>query len=184
MDERGDAGGAARGTRAVLRVADLPAARPTPFRLEPDAEARAVIARDLGLVSLRKMRLEGEMRPTGAGDWTLDAHLGASAVQSCVVTLEPVTTRVEEPVRRVYAAHHAEPEAAEVEMPDDEREPLPAAVDLLALASEALALALPEFPRAADAELGEAVFADPGVEPLTDEAARPFAGLRDKLARD
>jgi hypothetical protein len=47
----------------------------------------------------------------------------------------------------------------------------------MAVLAEALALALPDYPRAPGAELGQAVFAEPGIEPLRDEALRPFAGL-------
>ena len=50
--------------------------------------------------------------------------------------------------------------------------------------TEALALALPLYPRAAGAALGQTVYTEKGVTPLTDEAARPFAGLgalRDSL---
>jgi uncharacterized metal-binding protein YceD (DUF177 family) len=88
-------------------------------------------------------------------------------------------------VARRYLAEMPEPEGDEVEMPeDDTAEPLPATLDLFAVLSEALALALPQYPRAEDAELGEAVFAAPGVAPMTDEEAKPLAGLaalRDRL---
>jgi uncharacterized metal-binding protein YceD (DUF177 family) len=50
-------------------------------------------------------------------------------------------------------------------------------IDVAALGIEALALALPLYPRAPGAAFGEAVFAAPGVAPLTSESLRPFAGL-------
>ncbi len=62
-------------------------------------------------------------------------------------------------------------------MADETREPLPAAIDLMAVAAEALALALPPYPRAPGAVLGDARFAEDGATPLSDEDARPFAGL-------
>ena len=42
---------------------------------------------------------------------------------------------------------------------------------------EALSLNLPLYPRAPDAELEQTVFSKDGVKPMTDEDARPFAGL-------
>lgn len=168
---------------AVLRLGDL-GGRPRDVAFEPAEEARAEMARALGIQALPSLRLTGRLRPEGREDWHLDARLEAVAVQACVVTLDPVETVVDEPVERRYVAGLSEPEGAEIEMPDETREPLPAALDLSALAAEALALALPPYPRAPGAELGEAVFAEPGVEPMTDEAARPFAGLaslRDRL---
>ena len=60
---------------------------------------------------------------------------------------------------------------------DDTAEPLPEVIDLTEVTREALALALPLYPRAPGAELGEAVFAAPGTAPIRDEDLKPFAGL-------
>lgn len=157
------------------------------LRVEPDAAQRAAIAAALDLLELRKLRLTGRLVPEGAGDWRLEAHLGATVVQPCVVTLAPVSTRIEQDlVRRYLAAMPAVPEAAdaEVEMdPDESIEPLGPVIDVGAALVEALALALPDYPRAPGAELGAAVFGPPGSAPLTDEAARPLAGLAGLRAR-
>jgi len=172
----------------VLRLSRLPR-EGTAFEIVPDAAARAVLVETLGLLDLRKLRLAGRIRAEGARDWLLSATLGATVVQPCVVTLEPVTTRIEEAVTRRYSpqAEPAEPTPGEeVEMPEDDTlEPLPEVLDLDALLAEALALALPAFPRSTSAELGSLRAAPEGVEPLSDEDLRPFAalaGLRDKLA--
>ena len=89
-----------------------------------------------------------------------------------------MTTRVDEPVLRVFLADLPTPDAEEAEMPEDDTvEQLGAEIDIYALMCEALALAIPEFPRKEGAELGESVFAEPGVAPMTDEDTKPFAGL-------
>jgi uncharacterized metal-binding protein YceD (DUF177 family) len=155
-----------------------------PVEIAPDAAGRAAVAAELGLVAVRKLRLEGRLVPEGRADWRLDATLGASVVQDCVVTLAPVPSRIDEPVRRRYLQDLPEPGPGEVEMPDDEVEALPNALDLGAVMLEALALALPPYPRAPGAELGELVVTEDGAEPLTAEAARPFAGLRRALGQD
>ncbi len=173
--------------QTILPLARLGRAAPTPFKLEPDAEARAKMARDLGADALRKLRLEGELTPTGKHDWRLEARLGVTAVQPCVVTLEPVTTRIDTVVTRQYRADVAEPSDEEVEMPEDDTiEALPQNLNLMDLLSEAVALALPDYPRAEGVALGEAVFAAPGVAPMTDEDAKPLAGLaalRDQMKK-
>ena len=170
-----------------IRLTALSGREPVAFRLEPDAEARAALAGELGLLALRKLRFEGRLVPEGRRDWTLTATLGATVVQPCVVTLDPVTTRIDETVERRYLADYVEPEADEVEMPeDDAQEPLPEVLDLKQVMAEALELALPLYPRASGAELGAANFAAPGVVPLTPAKLRPFAGLeslRDKLGK-
>jgi uncharacterized metal-binding protein YceD (DUF177 family) len=156
---------------------------PIDFDVAPSAEACAELAARLGILGLRKLRLKGRLASEGGRDWRLAATLGATAQQACVVTLAPVTTRIEETVDRRYAAHLPElPPTEEVEMPDETVEPLARAVDLGAIMAEALALALPAWPRAEGAEVGQRTFARPGTRPMTDEDARPFAGLRDILS--
>ena len=177
------------------RVADLPQNRPTRFELRPGPQQLAAIASQLGLSALRKMVFKGEIRSSGRKDWVLEAHLGATVVQPCVVTLAPVTTRVETDVERRYLADLALTEGRageddsgeiEVEMPeDDSAEALGSHIDVQEVMVEALSLAMPLYPRADDAALDEAVFTEPGKQAMTDEAARPFAGLaglRDQLA--
>ncbi len=167
-----------------LRVADLAARKPTRFDLAPDAAARGAMAADLGLSGLEKLNMRGELRPQGRGDWVLEATFGATVTQPCIVTLAPVVTRIEERVLRRYIADMPEPEGEEIEMPeDDSAEPLPAVIDLGAVLTEALALALPLYPRADGAELGTVSQAAPGAEPITDEATRPFAGLAELMKK-
>ncbi|QXT38786.1 YceD family protein [Gymnodinialimonas ceratoperidinii] len=170
----------------VLALARLGRAKDTTFSVEPDAAVRKKIAEDLSLLGLRKLRLEGVLQPSGKNDWHLKATLGATAVQECVVTLEPVTTRIDTEVERRYLADMPEPTEEDFEIPEDDTpEPLPQQLNLHDLMSEALALALPDYPRAEGVELGEAVFAAPGVAPMTDQDAKPLAGLaalRDKLS--
>ena len=162
----------------VLRLADLPSRKATQINYIPDAAVMAQLAAEMDLSALRKMRLEGTLQPLGNKDWRLDARLGATVVQPCVVTLEPVTTRIEELVLRQYLSDWQPPTEAEAEMDgDDTSEPLPDVIDIAEVAAEALSLALPRYPRIEGAELGETVFTKPGEEPLTDEDVKPFAGL-------
>lgn len=172
----------------VLRVADLPNRRDTRFDVRPLPETAEAMKAELSLDGLRKVSLIGRIEPVGARNFRLRAQLGATVVQPCVVTLEPVSTRIEAEVERLYSAAYVIPEGAEVEMPEDDTiEPLPEEIDLLALLFEALNLNLPAYPRKEGAEAGEMVFAEPGVTPMRDEDARPFAGLaalKAKLPRD
>jgi uncharacterized metal-binding protein YceD (DUF177 family) len=168
----------------TIRFADLPERRATPLRLVPDAGQLEALADRLGVDALRKVRLEGEIAPGPGRDWTLSAKLGATIVQPCRVTTDPVTTRVDEDVTRRYAADWIEPEGDEVEMDADETvEPLPAILDLGAVLEEALALAVPPFPRAAGAEEIDLSATPPGAEPIDDETVKPFAGLAALKAR-
>jgi len=169
---------------AALRVSGLSQNVPTEFVLTPDADAMAAIAAMLDLSALRKLRFTGKVAAHGAADWLLTGALGATVTQPCAVTLVPVTTRIDVPVRRLFQRDWEEIDAPEAEMPeDDEVERLGAWIDPEAVMIEALSLAVPDFPRAERAELGQMVLTEPGVAPLTDEAAKPFAGLADLKAK-
>ncbi|CUX81753.1 MAG: putative metal-binding protein [Roseibaca calidilacus] len=173
-----------------VAVGTLNGRKPREILIEPDAATCAAIAQYLGLSAVRKMRFHGQLAPLGARDWEVSGSLGATVVQPCAVTLAPVTTRIDERIQRHFIADWSEPEGEEVEMTlDDRQEPLGGRIDLSAIVVEALALALPEFPRAEGAALNpEGVLrtAPEGETPLDDDAVKPFAGLaalRDKLDR-
>lgn len=163
--------------RQSIRLADPAPRLVTPFTLTVSADDRTRLAEELGISGIKKLAFEGKLTPQGRNDWHLDAKLGATVVQPCVVTLAPVTTRIDEPVTRRYTTHLPEMSGGEEEMPDDDIEPLPQYLDLWELVAEALSLALPPYPRASEASLGEFVVTEPGKEVLNSEAAKPFAGL-------
>lgn len=168
----------------TFRVTELPQQGETPIELVADAPLRAAMAAELGVDRIRKLSFKGALRAAGKTDWTLSGHLGATVVQPCVVTLEPVVTRIEEPVMRHYIENWEVPEEAEFEMPeDDSSEALQAEIDVLAAITEALSLAIPAYPRADGAELGALVHAEPGIEPLNEDTVKPFAGLADLKKR-
>jgi uncharacterized metal-binding protein YceD (DUF177 family) len=136
-----------------------------------EAEA-AALARLMGARAVRKLRLRGRLAALPGGGWRLDARLGATVVQTCVVSLDPVTTRIDQPVARSWLPRAA-PGAAEIVIDpdeDDEIEPLGERIDLGLVAVEALALALPPYPRKPGASLGEIAAAE-------EDAPKPFAGL-------
>ena len=60
---------------------------------------------------------------------------------------------------------------------DDEIEPLGDRIDLGLVAIEALALALPAYPRKPGASFGPAALADAGMAPVDESELKPFAAL-------
>lgn len=161
-----------------FRTGGLSPRKPTRFDHDAGAEERKALASDLGILALRRLRLTGDITPAGREEMVLTARLLAEADQACVVTLAPVRALIDETVRRRFVADLPAPEGDEVEMPEDDAvEPMPEVIDLAEIAAEALALALPLYPRAPGAELGSKVLAPEGVAPLTDADLKPFAGL-------
>lgn len=165
----------------IIRLSDPQHRAARQFALVPDAAGRAAVAQALGIIGVRKLRFAGQLQPQGRHDWRLVASLGATVVQACGITLAPVTTRIDDAVTRRYMAEASPVPAdagAEIEMPeDDTAEPLPGTLDLGTVMFEALALALPPFPREPGAELGTLSATPPGATPLDDAAEKPFAGL-------
>ena len=149
------------------------------FRISPTPAEAEALARLLDAQAVRKLAFAGRLTPVEQGGWQLDATLGATVVQTCVVTLDPVTTRIDQPVRRTWLPESA-PRAAEIVVdPDeeDEIEPLGDRIDLGLVAIEALALALPAYPRKPGASFGPAALADAGITPVDESELKPFAAL-------
>ncbi|MCP5073913.1 MAG: DUF177 domain-containing protein [Rhodobacteraceae bacterium] len=171
---------------AQIRVADLPQGVRHHFDLVFTENMLAGARGNLELPDISKVRIVGDLEPEGRTNWMVMAKVGATITQTCVVTLAPVKTRIDEPVRRHYIANWQEPEGeTEVEMDDDDaREPLGEIIDLEQIALEVVALSMPSYPRARDAALETTEFAAPGIVPLTDDDVKPFASLaalRDRL---
>lgn len=152
---------------------------PMAFALKPDADARAALANALGIRGIKKLTFTGEIGPDGRRDLHLDAVLGATVVQDCVVTGDPVITRIDETTKRRYLTDMAQVEDSEIEMPEDENaDPMPVSLDLRDVMAEALALALPPWPRATGVDPVDISVTEPGKAPMTDEDAKPFAALK------
>jgi len=134
--------------------------------LEASAEERAALARRFGILSIESLRADLVLRPEPDGAVRADGRLEAAVTQSCVVTLEPVAQRVEEPVALRFLPSGQEPDEGPEEI--DEIETEGGVADLGEAIAEQLALALDPYPRAPGATLpGEA----------TDASANPFAAL-------
>lgn len=175
--------------RHSLRVADLKQSGGTRFDIRFSPADQSAAADVLKIPGVAKMRLQGRISPLGKSDWELRADVGATVKQNCVVTLVPVRTRIEEEIYRIYRQDMPDyDDGAVVELDMDENEdPLGPEIDLFALAMEAIALALPPYPRAEGAALEQTEFAGDGVTPMTDEDTKPFASLaalKDKLQED
>lgn len=149
------------------------------FAAEAAPPERAALAARYQVPGVRALRYRAEVRPWGPGGWRVSGEVEAELTQICVVTLEPIDTKLREPFERFLAPARRLDEAAELldaEM-DEALEPLTEAIDLGEIAAEAAALAIDPYPRKPDAAFEGAVKGPPGVAPMTDEDARPFARL-------
>lgn len=120
-------------------------------RLEPDAEARARIARALNLKSLDRFEADMEVTATVSG-WRLTGRVAAEAVQSCVLTLEPLPVRIDErfEINLVEATETPPSEEGEIDLELDDDSPdvvENGQIDLGQYAVEQLALCLDPYPR-------------------------------------
>lgn len=166
---------------AAHRTRDLWRAEVTEFAILPNERDCASIAAFLGVQDLRKMRFEGRITSAEEAGLILEGHLGATLSLQCVISLKQFNLRIEAPVRRVFR-----PDAVPEDVPgelalatdfDEDIEPLEDEIDPGAIAIEELALQVPAYPRAPEASLEQSQFSAPGVIPLTDAAASPFAAL-------
>lgn len=66
------------------------------FDLDASARECAALAGRFGFLAVDYLRASVRLRPVrGSGDFRLAGHLSARVVQSCVVTLDPVTSAIE-----------------------------------------------------------------------------------------
>jgi len=153
-------------------VGDIP---DTGLHVEIDApEAVRVALRELA--SLRELpRLSAVLDLTRQGEGVrVTGRVSARVGQTCVVTLDPVESDLEESIDLVFAPALTEPAKAGTldlgTQDDDSPEPLVGGkLDLGAIATEFLLLGIDPYPRKADAEFAPVK--------TDDRSARPFAAL-------
>lgn len=135
------------------------------------AAERAGLARRFLLLALDRLEARVGLLRLAGGLIRLDAKLSADVVQECVVTLEPVPSRIEDSFTLLYGA--AADEACEITLSGEAElvEPLAGnTVDIGEAVAQQLSLALDPFPRAPGVEAPASPAAD-------SKAESPFAAL-------
>jgi uncharacterized metal-binding protein YceD (DUF177 family) len=145
--------------------------------LVADASARAAIAKLANVAEIASLEADLMAVRQGADGLRVTGRVSATVGQTCVVTLEPMQSEVDEAVDVLYLRHP--PGAGPVAgSPDDEPgkvgdERIEALgdgiIDLGAIATEFLILGIDPYPRKP-----EAVFAPP---PADESSSSPFAAL-------
>jgi hypothetical protein len=144
----------------------------------PEACAGVAALAGVRSVSGLSAAIDLALVPVEGGDIVqVSGRVKARVGQTCVVTLEPIETDLDEPIDIAFApaaAHRdapaADSEARRVNVGDDLPEPLIGGMlDLGAIASEFLILGIDPYPRKAGVE-----FAPPEVE---NDTPHPFAAL-------
>ncbi len=172
----------------TYKATEVPAAGITDS-IEATPRQRASVAELLGLVELSSFDVDFRLISCGLRRFKLSGRLTADLVQNCVVTLEPVKSRIEEafevefwPLDEVEQLEAGEgPEDADV--PLDGPEPLPETglIDVGQVAYEVLASAIDPYPRKPGAEFS---WAENAKEDDSQEGNKPFANLDVMLRRN
>lgn len=164
--------------RSPVIVAQIPE-RGLQREIEADEAQRKAMADIAGLREVLSAHASLAVTPKSGGRFHVAGHVRARIGQTCVVTLDPIETDIDEPIDLVFAPPEQIPAlsdliddaaagAAEVDPP----EPIEGGViDLGRLATDALFLGIDPYPRKPDA-----VF-DRKVTP-PDPKDHPFAALK------
>ncbi|MEX0753103.1 MAG: DUF177 domain-containing protein [Xanthobacteraceae bacterium] len=146
------------------------------FDLVADEETRVQVANLAGLRALPRLEATFDVTRHGARGLRVKGHVAATVGQTCVVTLDPVENEIEESVDLVFTPPGIQSgmadsgDAMPVNLEPETVEPLiDDSVDLGALATEFLLLAIDPYPRKRGAK-----FEPP---PVDDAKASPFAAL-------
>jgi len=155
--------------------------QPRAVDIRAEAEERTGLARRFGLQSLDRLEARATLT-TSAQGIEVAGHLRAEAVQSCVVTGDPIPARIDQDFVVRFVPEDAAPEAEEIELSAEDCDIMEhdgQQIDLGEAVAQTLGLALDPYPRSANAE---ARLREAGVK--SEEEAGPFgalAALKDKL---
>lgn len=175
-----------------ILFADLKHKKRFDFDFRPNSQSSRALSDEIGVLNLSKLRLKGKLSILGQNGWLLKAHLGASVVQNCVISLQPIKTRIDVRVVRKFlktseTTANTTGDTENICLKQDETtEPLGTGVNLPEVLKEALLLELPLYPKAKNAKLNTVTFSEVNVKKMVDEGNKPFAKLatlKDKLMK-
>ena len=141
-------------------------------------EECALLAKELDIPSVERLEVRYNIKPLSGGCYRLDGTLKAEVVQTCIVTLDPVRSAIDDRIEvefRADVTHEPQGklgeelivlEVTEYELLEHNR------LDVGRIVAETLAAAMPAYPRSPGAALeqNEAGPAEPG-------PASPFSAL-------
>jgi hypothetical protein len=146
--------------------------------LAADQAVRDALAVLADLREILSARASLDVTPKGGGRFQVTGRVQARIGQTCVVTLEPIESDIDEAVDVVFAPPEQIPEladlvdeAAESEIPDPPEPIENGTIDLGRLATDVLFLAVDPYPRKPDAVFEPVLVAD-------DPEDHPFAALK------
>ncbi len=151
--------------------------------IEADATERAALATRFALQSLDTLSATATFHPVAAGI-EAKGQMKAKAVQSCVITGEPVPATIDQPFTIRFVAPDATPVSEELELDAEDCDVMEhdgQGIDLGEAVAQTLGLALDPYPRAPTAEDR---IKEIGI--LSEEEAGPFgalAALKDKMTK-
>lgn len=151
--------------------------------IDADATERAALAVRFALQSLDTLSATATFHPVATGI-EAKGRMKAKAVQSCVITAEPVPVKIDLPFTIRFVAPDATPVSEEIELDAEDCDVMEhdgSGIDLGEAIAQTLGLALDPYPRAptADTRIKE-------VGILSEEEAGPFgalAALKDKMTK-
>lgn len=132
------------------------------------------LTRVLDIVSCDELVVSYEIHALSGGMYRLNGHIRGKVVQSCVVTLEPIAAKLDEPINVELRPAHLMPEAPEGEqevLETADIEPIEGdSIDLGLIVLEFISTGLDPYPRKEGATLE---FSDPAAG----TAGKPFSAL-------
>jgi uncharacterized metal-binding protein YceD (DUF177 family) len=149
----------------------------TIYRLTAKAAERTALSQRLGLVALDRFEVDASLSREVAGGIRLAARIEAELVQECVVTLDPVPSRLDESFVLIYRRRPLA-QSEIIDVGEEDIEPLEGdSIDIGEAAAQQLSLALDPFPRTPTAKLPEAGVPDSATAREMPPPTHPFAAL-------
>lgn len=148
-----------------------------------EPEERAALAKRFGLQALDLLSASATLHPVATGI-EAKGHMLAKAVQSCVITGDPVPAEIDQPFIIRFVAEDMATSGEEVELDAEDCDIMEhdgQMIDLGEAVAQTLGLALDPYPRSADADARTKAA---GI--LSEEEAGPFgalAALKDKMKK-
>jgi len=138
---------------------------------------------DLGdlmqVTKISRFSFSGNILQTSSKKYKLSSTLKGSLIQKCVITSNPVKTILDTTIKRYYisAKSNCVPFDTESNVAFSELEFIENELDIGDIIIEALALAIPDYPKKQNVKFNGVTITENGLEPLDKIVNNPFSSL-------
>tara|TARA_B100000965_G_C19225712_1_gene597861 strand:- start:76 stop:630 length:555 start_codon:yes stop_codon:yes gene_type:complete len=156
------------------------------FQYTSNLKALTELTRILKIEELKAFSFQGQIFQLNEHDYTLRASFDATVVQLCIISLNPIKTKISNKINQSYIDQENSQKTKYLLIDHDsiEKEQFKSEINVGDIMLEALSLEIPLYPRKKNAKFEGITVTDSEIKPLDRTTNNPFLSLKELKLRN